>query len=58
MKELILETVSDLVGDFLFYDRKEDEYLGVGEIQKAVERGDITKDEIVDEFRKQLDAWW
>ena len=58
MKELILETVSDLVGDFLFYGRKEDEEVRVGEIQKAVERGDITKDEIVDEFRKQLDAWW
>jgi hypothetical protein len=58
MKKIILARANDLARDFLYYDRKEDEELLRGEIQKAVERGEVTKEEIVAEFRKQLDDWW
>ena len=57
MKKLIIDTVSDLVKDFLYYGRKEDE-LGVGDIQKAVEEGIITKEEIIEAFRKQIEKEW
>jgi ornithine cyclodeaminase/alanine dehydrogenase-like protein (mu-crystallin family) len=57
-RELILASANDLARDFLYYDRKEDEELARGEIQEAVEKGEVTKEEIIEEFKKQLDEWW
>lgn len=54
MKKIILDTVSDLVADFYYYDRKEDEELPRGAIEAAIERGEITVDEIVEHFRATL----
>jgi hypothetical protein len=56
MKQTILATVSDLCADFLYYDRKEDEELSAGDLERAVESGEITIDEMVDEFRIQIDS--
>ena len=53
-KKLILGVVDDLVGDFLYYGRKEDEELGVGEIEKAIEEGIITPEEIAAQFLESL----
>lgn len=53
-REHIMATIEDLVADFLYYDRKEDEDLPVGEIELAIEAGEISFDEIVDTFRAQL----
>lgn len=50
MKEDILMTVRDLVADFLYYDRKEDEELGINSIQTAIKYGIISEEEIVEEF--------
>ena len=55
MKEIILSTVRDLCSCFLYYDRKEDEDLSAEELKEAVKNGTITIDEIVEEFRKQLE---
>ena len=49
-KELILMTVEDLIGNLLYYGRKEDETLPRGEIEEAIEKGEITIDEIVGQF--------
>ncbi len=49
-KILITNTIKDLVSDFLYYDRKEDEELGVGEIEKAIKDKIITKEEIASCF--------
>ena len=54
MKETILATVKDLVGAFLYYDRKDDEELSNHALNKAVEDGAITVDECVEQFRKTL----
>jgi predicted RNA-binding protein associated with RNAse of E/G family len=54
MKLQILDTISDLCTDFLYYDRKEDENLPVGEIERAVKSGEITVEEMVEAFRKEL----
>jgi hypothetical protein len=51
-RELILGHVEDLVSNFLYYDRKEDEDLPRGSIEEAVKVGEITVDEIVAEFDK------
>ncbi len=56
MNELIKGYVRDLVGSFMYYDRKEDEDLPVGYINEAVKSKEITIDEIVEEFRKSLTA--
>jgi len=53
-KENIKATISDLVTDFLYYDRKEDEDLPRGEIEKAVEAGEISLAEMVDIFHNEL----
>lgn len=56
MKELILGITKDLARDLL--DRKDCEQLKEGEIQKAVEDGKLTKEDIVQAFREELDEWW
>ena len=48
-------TVSDLITDFLYYDRKEDDQLPRGMIEDAVKEGKITVDEIVDLFRTHIE---
>lgn len=55
MKQNILDTISDLCSDFLYYDRKEDESLNVEQLNSAVKNGEITIDEMVSEFRKHLE---
>jgi len=54
MRKRILGTVTDLISNFLYYDRKEDEELGVGEIEDAIKRGDITVEEIISLFESEL----
>ena len=54
----ILNTVSDAVKKLMYYDRKEDEDLPIGAIQDAVDAGVITKEDIVNRFREQLDTWF
>lgn len=54
MRKIIFDTVTDMVSKFLYYDRKEDDELPVGAIDQAIKDGVITVNEIVDEFRNQL----
>lgn len=53
-KEQILGTVTDLVRDFTFYDRKEDEELSQEQLDQAIKDGTITIDEIVEQFKTAL----
>ena len=55
MKQTILDTISDLCSDFLYYDRKGDEELTMEQLDEAVKNGEITIDEMVAEFRKHLE---
>lgn len=54
MKDLIIANVNDLVSDFLYYDRKEDEDLSVEQLNAAIKSGEITIDEIADIFKSEL----
>ena len=51
---LINATIKDAVADFLYYDRKEDEELPVGEIEAAIDAGEITVDQIARLFHEEL----
>lgn len=53
-KESILITVDDLVKNFLYYDRKEDEDLPLGVIETEVEAGDLSIEEIAGRFERGL----
>jgi len=53
-KQIIIDTVTDMVTDLLYYHRKEDEDLPVGAIEQAVEDGTITIDEILQILEKEL----
>lgn len=55
-RDVILLILDDLVGQFLYYDRKESGQLPLGEIEAAVAAGEITATEIVDKFRRVLRA--
>lgn len=55
IKIKILNTVKDLVSDFLYYDRKEDEDLPRGAIEEAIEYDVITRAEICAAFQKELE---
>lgn len=53
-RDNILATFSDLMGRFLYYDRKEDGGLPVGAIGEALRTGVVTEDELVRELRAAL----
>ena len=53
-KLTILNAVVDLVSDFLYYDRKEDEDLPIEGIESSIEHGNITEEEIIEQFAKSL----
>ena len=55
MKQIILDTASDLMANFLYYDRKEDEDLPIGVIEQTIRDGEITVDEIVSIFRQGIE---
>ena len=42
----------DLVSDFLYYDRKEDEDLPVGKIEDMIKSGDYSVDWICNTFKE------
>lgn len=53
-KQIIKDTISDMVTDLLYYDRKEDSCLGMDDIDEAVQSGEISIEEIVHEFEHHL----
>lgn len=53
-KQTILNRVSDLVSNLLYYDRKFDEDLGPDEIEEALAAGEIKVRDIVDHFYLKL----
>ena len=52
--EHIFNSVEDLVSNFLYYDRKEDEDLPVGKIEEMIKDKNISADELVERFRQAL----
>lgn len=57
----IRDCLFDLFTNFLYYDRKGDEELPVGVVEKCVEEGLFTKDKlksiVLEEFSKKLDEY-
>jgi len=53
--DILKDTISDIVTDLLFYDRKEDKELPAGAIEEAIKNGVISIDYIVDIFRKEVE---
>jgi len=55
MRDQVFNTIKDLVSDFLYYDRKEDDLLPVGRIEELVKTQQLSVDDIVNKFREQLE---
>lgn len=53
--KIIEDNISDLVADFLYYDRKEDEDLPNGQIEEDIASGETSVNEIVELFRHKLE---
>jgi len=54
MNKLIDDTISDLVSDFLYYDRKTDEELPLNKVEELIRSKTLTVDEMVNCFKKHL----
>jgi len=54
IKESILATTHDLVSNFIYYDRKDDEELPRGAIEQAIKDDATLLDDIVNTFRTEL----
>lgn len=55
MDEHLYNTIIDMVSNFLYYDRKEDEELPVGTIEEMIRSGETSVDEIVALFRSEME---
>lgn len=53
-REYILSAADDLATDLVSYDRKGDEDLPPGSIQRAISVGEVTREEIVRAFSVAL----
>lgn len=53
-RDTILGRARDLAAALLYYDRKEDEDLGEGQIEQAIRAGEVSVEEIVEAFRAAL----
>ncbi|RDJ35118.1 MAG: hypothetical protein DWQ19_09800 [Crenarchaeota archaeon] len=57
-KEYALNVVEDLVANYLFYDRKEDEDLSRDDMEQLKSSGELTIQEVVDRFKEALEKGW
>ena len=53
-RQLIFGEINALVANFMYYDRKYDEELTKEVLYQAIENGDVTVDEIVETFKKEM----
>ncbi len=58
LKKVALAKIHDLVTDFLYYDRKEDEELSRIDLENIIEDGTLTYAEIINHFDKYLLEEW
>ena len=56
-RERVLDAVGEAFNEFVFYGRKLDPSLTTVQLQDAVRDGVVSKQEIVDEFRRLIDTW-
>lgn len=52
--EKIDAVIGDLIMDFLYYGRQNDDYLPKGEIEKAIESGEIAPLQIANIFKTRI----
>ncbi len=53
-KDRLFMTMDTMVSNLYYYDRKEDDDLPVGSIEEMIELGEVTVDEMVEQFRKLI----
>lgn len=53
-REIIEFTIKDMVGDFLYYNRKEDKELPIGSIEQAIIFDEVTIGDMTTMFKKEL----
>ena len=47
--------VEDVVSNFMYYDRKDDDDLSVNDIERAFKDGIITSEEVSEKFKETID---
>lgn len=55
LRSRIFNTLNDCWIDLLYYQRKDDDGLPVGAIERAIKDSVITVDEMVNHFREQIE---
>lgn len=57
-KQHALDLIQDLIADYLYYDRKEDEDLNRADLNHLIESGELKLEEVVAEFTRYLSEVW
>ena len=57
LHQQVMDAIHDLVADFMYYNRKEDEFLNVSELQDAFDRDIVTIDSLTAEFKKCMEEY-
>jgi len=53
-KTYALDLVDDIISDYFYYNRKDDDVLGRNDMKALIESGELTADEIVERFREGI----
>ena len=56
-REQIMEEIRGAVLDLIYCNRREDEAMPVGSIEKAIKNGEITIIDMADHFREALEKY-
>ena len=54
IKRKVENCIIDLVAEFFYYGRKDDEDLSVDALEDAINRGTVTKEEIIEIFSREV----
>jgi hypothetical protein len=57
MKQVILDTFDSTIDNFLYYDRKEDEDLGIEELKSSLRSGEVPIEELKQILERKLSLY-
>lgn len=57
MKQVILDTFDSTIDNFLYYDRKEDEDLGIEELKSSLRSGEVPVEELKQILERKLSLY-
>lgn len=54
-RETVFAVIDDMIADLLIHDRRNDEDLPEGEVERLIQNNDLSIDDMVERFRESLE---